>query len=81
MADERWLVTVDHEVCIGAGVCGGVAPRHFTVAHRRTVPVHDEVDVTEEDVLDAAACCPMIAIRVIAKATGVVVAPAESAGA
>jgi ferredoxin len=73
---SRWLVVADETTCIGAGVCAGVGPNYFSLANGKTRPTAAEVDADDE-VIDAADCCPMGAIRVIEKATGAVLAPVD----
>jgi ferredoxin len=56
-------VTVDDD-CAGSGMCAGIAPRHFrTDDGDRFQPVTAEME-PDDSVLDAAASCPMEAIRI-----------------
>jgi ferredoxin len=58
-----WRVTVDDD-CAGSGMCAGIAPRHFrTDDGDRFQPVTAEME-PDDSVLDAAASCPMEAIRI-----------------
>lgn len=65
-AQYRIEVTDD---CIVSGSCLGIAPQHFVEGAERTEPRSEIVDASE-DVLDAANCCPMEAIRVYDAQTG-----------
>jgi ferredoxin len=69
-----WRVSVNSS-CIGSGVCVGVAPQYFALGEDdRSHPVRNEI-APSELILDAAASCPMEAIRIHDPDTGVVVEP------
>jgi ferredoxin len=71
---ERWRVRVGPE-CIGSGACASLAPRHFALGpDHRSHPLAEVVD-PDEAVLDAAASCPMEAIRLADADTGTAVEP------
>ncbi|MEU3838587.1 ferredoxin [Streptomyces sp. NPDC028635] len=67
----RWRVEADHGVCIGTGICAGVAPQRFQVVDGRSVPPAGELE-PDEDVLDAVESCPVEALRVRDAVTGAV---------
>ena len=58
-----WRITVDPHRCIGAAVCAGTAPAHFSLVDGLSVPVAELVEPAEP-VTDAAESCPMEAIAV-----------------
>jgi ferredoxin len=61
------------EDCISSGSCLGIARDHFVEGDDGyTKPVHEIVtdEKAKAEVLDAAECCPMSAIRVTDLATG-----------
>ena len=65
-----WRVTVDAGLCIGSGVCQGTAPGRFRFdeeQHSRPVLALTEPD---DQVRDAAAACPVEAIRLTDAGTG-----------
>jgi ferredoxin len=67
---ERWKVTVEPDRCIGSGICVGTAPDRFAFNdEQRSRPVNDLVDA-DETVRDAAASCPVEAIRLTDADTG-----------
>jgi ferredoxin len=62
---QQWKLTVDRTVCIGAGVCAGMAPERFCLgADGKSYPVSSFID-PDPTVLDAAYTCPSEAITVI----------------
>jgi ferredoxin len=69
---DRWRVTIN-DSCVGTGICAGIARSHFRLGtDDRSRPVAEEVEPSEL-LLDAAASCPMEAIRVTNARTGAVV--------
>jgi ferredoxin len=69
-----WRVRVDGG-CIGSGSCAGVAPAHFALGDdNRSHPLASEV-APDEAVLDAAASCPVEAIRIVDAESGEIVEP------
>ena len=74
MANERWRIGVDQDVCQGTGMCVSMAPRHFELTGRHASPLAAEVD-PDDDVVDAAENCPVEAILVTSARDGRVIAP------
>jgi ferredoxin len=71
MALSRTLdVTVDHSLCVGNGTCLTIAPRTFAHNADRQSTVTDPAASPEAAILEAAANCPMAAIRVAVTETG-----------
>jgi ferredoxin len=69
-----WRVTVNDE-CIASGSCLGVAPKRFALGDDgRSHPTSALIEA-DETVLDAAASCPMEAIRIHDAETGEEVDP------
>ncbi|GHJ44695.1 hypothetical protein Cs7R123_20370 [Catellatospora sp. TT07R-123] len=71
----QWRVQVDPGRCIGSGLCAGSAPDHFELVDKKSRPVRELVDPSDE-VSDAADCCPVEAILVTDAATAETIAPA-----
>jgi len=66
----RYRISVDRQVCLGSGVCTGMAPKYFDVGEdARAWPVQEVVDA-DDLVLDAATCCPTEAITITDAETG-----------
>lgn len=67
---SRWKVEVDRGVCIGSGMCVGVAPGRFKLGRdQRSQAVESEIDA-DEAVRAAAGSCPVEAILLVDAATG-----------
>jgi ferredoxin len=64
-----WRVIVDHDQCLGSGLCTGSLPSRFRMVGGKSIPVDAEIEADEE-VLDAADYCPLQAIRIVDLATG-----------
>lgn len=59
----RYRVQVDRELCQGSGLCVGIAPKTFEIGgDYKSRPLAEIVDAND-DVLDAAECCPLEAIK------------------
>lgn len=74
MAEERWRISVDRDVCQGTGMCTSVASRYFELNGGHAQPVEPEVD-PDDDVVDAAESCPVEAILVTSTEDGRIIAP------
>lgn len=74
--DGRWQVEVDRSVCIGSGMCAGIAPEHFRLTGRRSRPVNEQI-APDEDVIEAGESCPVEAILVRDARTGEVLVPIQ----
>ncbi|MER0447919.1 ferredoxin [Streptomyces sp. Edi4] len=76
MTDE-WRLDIESRRCIGSGVCASTAPDHFAIDsthHSRPTAAH----VTPDDrVLDAAFTCPVEAISVVERRTGLTLFPED----
>jgi ferredoxin len=65
----KWRVTVSED-CVASGSCLGIAPASFTRGtDGRSYPTSAVIE-EDEAVLDAAACCPVEAIRLSDASTG-----------
>ncbi|MEU9608211.1 ferredoxin [Streptomyces sp. NPDC048057] len=74
---DRWLVEVDRGVCIGSGMCAGLAPGGFVLdSARQSHPRDPETDASEP-VLAAAEGCPVEAIAISLVGSGEPVFPPE----
>ncbi|MEV7923657.1 ferredoxin [Kitasatospora sp. NPDC088779] len=70
-----WRIEVDGRRCIGSGVCTSTAPGRFTIDDtRRSRPTAGEI-APDERVLDAAFTCPMEAISVVQRSSGLTLFP------
>ncbi len=74
MAEERWRIGVDRNVCQSTGMCVSLASRYFALRGSCSEPLAEEVD-PDDDVIEAAENCPVEAILVTSTADGRVVAP------
>ena len=65
-----WRVRIDTELCISSGMCLGTAPGRFRFDKSgQTTPVRALID-PDDQVRDAAASCPVEAIRLTDPDTG-----------
>lgn len=55
-------ITIDRDICIGAGSCELLAPDVFGVDDENKVFIKDGFDTDEETIKQAAMSCPVIAI-------------------
>ncbi|WP_405793816.1 ferredoxin [Streptomyces sp. NBC_01506] len=76
MDETRWTVEVDQSACLGTGVCASVFPARFGLTRGKSRPLHGESG-PDAELLDAAELCPMGAILVRDRATGVNVLPED----
>lgn len=66
-------IEVDGASCIGSGMCTAIAPERFEFRDGGSVPVADDVEQVDDELLDAADSCPVQAIAVRDRASGEVV--------
>lgn len=78
VAGGPWEVDVDQHVCIGSGVCVGIAPDRFRLEYGRSRPVLERGVPEDDAILHAAATCPALAIEVRLAGSGAVLAPDEA---
>lgn len=57
-------ITIDHDLCMGAGECLDAAPATFAFNDKRQAVVKDAAGDARAAILDAAARCPNFAITV-----------------
>ncbi|MFF4696082.1 ferredoxin [Streptomyces chattanoogensis] len=62
-AAMTWRVEVDAKQCMASGMCANIAPELFVLGDARSRPVTPEIE-EDERALDAADCCPALAITV-----------------
>ncbi|HEY3259801.1 MAG TPA: ferredoxin [Pseudonocardiaceae bacterium] len=66
----QYRIEVDQSVCQGSGLCAGIAPGHFKIGDDyKSRPLLQIVDA-DDDVRDAAECCPLEAISLTDPKTG-----------
>ncbi|MFJ9417098.1 MULTISPECIES: ferredoxin [unclassified Streptomyces] len=58
-----WKVAVDSRQCMASGMCANIAPELFVLGESSSRPVNEEIGA-DERALDAADCCPAMAISV-----------------
>lgn len=58
-----WQLNVDKQVCMGTGMCAGMAPNLFELDDRVANPISSDIE-PDEAALDAADQCPTQAITV-----------------
>ena len=68
-------VTVDRELCIGAGNCVAIAPSVFQLDAENIAVVNDEDGATEDMLWQAAEACPTNAITLEDGETGEILYP------
>lgn len=76
----KYKVKVDRDLCIGAGSCVAVAPKTFELDNEGKAVIlkkdgtknetsnfsaYEEIDDTEENILNAAKSCPVNAIIIV----------------
>jgi ferredoxin len=64
MSEEQYVVELDREICMGAGVCVVYAADSFTIGHDAKGQVTTPVVTSPSDVEVAASGCPTGAITV-----------------
>jgi ferredoxin len=69
-----WRVRVDTELCIGSGMCAGIAPAQFELVAGRSRSRRETIG-PDDRVLDAAESCPVEAIAVRDLIAGTDLAP------
>ena len=74
MAEQRWRISVDRNVCQSTAMCVSVAERFFELRGGYSTPIEPEVD-PDEDVVEAAESCPLEAIKVHSVTDGHQIAP------
>ncbi|MEH0421470.1 ferredoxin [Streptomyces sp. B21-083] len=70
MTDRKYLVTVDHELCVGNATCLRAAPRAFELNEGGQSEAVAPDTETRENLLEAVLLCPMNAISVTEVETG-----------
>ena len=55
-------ITVDRDICIGAGSCELLAPDVFGIDNENKVFIKDNFNTDEETIKQAAMSCPVLAI-------------------
>jgi ferredoxin len=67
---DKLRITVDHDLCMGAAQCVGLAPGVFQHNENRQSEVVDPAGAPEELIVKAASYCPTGAIAVVDAETG-----------
>lgn len=62
--DEPVRITVDHDLCVGSGMCVAVAPQIFRLNEERQAEVMEGADIPLALAVEAADNCPVGAITV-----------------
>ena len=60
---NKWTITVDRDLCIGAASCIAVAPKAYALDNQAKAIILDTAQVeNQEAILDSAKACPTAAI-------------------
>lgn len=60
---NKWTVTVERDLCIGAASCIAVAPRAYALdSQAKAIILETAQEESEESILDSAKACPTAAI-------------------
>ncbi|MFD6859008.1 ferredoxin [Rhodococcus sp. NPDC060090] len=70
MSDEQYLVELDREICMGAGVCVSYAADTFAMGSDATAEVRTPIVTEMSDVEVAASGCPTGAITLMRSVEG-----------
>jgi ferredoxin len=78
MADKsKYIILIDRETCIGAGPCVAVAGKTFFLDKENKASILEGEWDEDDMILAAAQSCPVFAITIIDKETGLKVFPTE----
>jgi ferredoxin len=72
---EGLVIEIDRELCYGFGDCVSTAPNVFELDDEEKAVVADPNGASREDLADAAANCPVMAITIRESSTGEQVFP------
>lgn len=67
---QRIAVSVDHDLCVGNGMCRAIAPKGFVEEEDGQSSAGDPNAESVETILEAAASCPVGAITITDADTG-----------
>lgn len=70
MPEEQYVVELDREICMGAGVCVAYAADNFTIGNDAKGEVRTPVVTSASDIEVAASGCPTGAITVALRSEG-----------
>jgi ferredoxin len=74
---SKFIISIDRDVCIGAGPCVAVAGRTFNLDDENKAYLM-EGDWDDDDmILAAAQSCPVFAISIVDKETGLKIFPSD----
>ncbi len=76
---SNYIIEYDINKCIGAASCAAIAPLTFFMNEENKAELRNDVDDFDEDevIMAGAQSCPVFAIKIIEKSTGVVLFPIE----
>ena len=77
--ESKYIIEYDKNKCIGAATCSVMAPLTFVMNEENKAQINvdsTELD-TDENILEGAQSCPVLAIKVLDKQTGEVIFPIE----
>ena len=76
---SKYIIEYDVNKCIGAASCAAIAPLTFFMNEENKAQFVEGADDFDEDdaILAGAQSCPVFAIKIIEKSTGVVLFPIE----
>lgn len=62
---RQWEIHLNTGLCIGSGLCTGIAPEYFEVGPDHRTVLRAAVAAADDALVDAAACCPVEAISFV----------------
>ncbi len=76
---SNYIIEYDINKCIGAASCAAIAPLTFFMNEENKAELRSDVDDFDEDdvIMAGAQSCPVFAIKIIEKSTGMVLFPIE----
>lgn len=74
---SKYIILIDREACIGAASCVAVAGLTFEMDSENKVVTLDQDWDSDDMILAAAQSCPVFAISIVDKETGLKIFPAD----
>lgn len=62
---RQFEIHLDADLCIGSGLCLGIAPEHFAAGPDHRTVARTPVAAADDALHDAVACCPVEAISIV----------------
>lgn len=76
---SKYIIEYDVNKCIGAASCAAIAPLTFFMNEENKAMIRTDVDDFDEDdiILAGAQSCPVFAIKIFEKESGILIFPME----